>query len=81
MDVPTPDGKVMMTIPPGVDSGQALRLRGKGWRNPKGDRTDLIARIKIVTPKDLTPSEKECYEKLRQTSNFNPRRTLAEVRL
>jgi curved DNA-binding protein len=81
VDVPTPDGKVTMTIPPGVDSGQALRLRGKGWCNPKGERTDLIARIKIVTPKDLTPGEKECYEKLRQTSNFNPRLILAEVRL
>jgi curved DNA-binding protein len=81
IEVPTPDGKVTMKIPPGVDSGQALRLRGKGWRNPKGDRTDLIVRLKIVTPKDLTPDEKECYEKLRQTSRFNPRRTLAEVRL
>jgi curved DNA-binding protein len=81
IDVPTPDGKVKLTIPPGVDSGQALRLRGKGWRNPKGERTDLIVRIKIVTPKELTPREKECYEKLRETSSFNPRRTLAEVRL
>ncbi|OKH21747.1 molecular chaperone DnaJ [Hydrococcus rivularis NIES-593] len=81
IDVPTPDGKVKLTIPPGIDSGQALRLRGKGWRNLKGDRTDLIVRIKIVTPKDLTPREKECYEKLRETSSFNPRRTLAEVRL
>ncbi len=81
IDVPTPDGKVKLTIPPGVDSGQALRLRGKGWRNPKGDRTDLIVRIKIVTPKELSPREKECYEKLRETSSFNPRGTLAEVRL
>ncbi len=81
IDVPTPDGKVTMTIPSGVDSGQALRLRGKGWRNPKGERTDLIARLKIVTPKDLTPKEKEYYEKLRQISHFNPRRTLAEVSL
>jgi curved DNA-binding protein len=81
IEVPTPGGEVTMKIPPGVDSGQALRLRGKGWRNPKGDRTDLIVRLKIVTPKDLTPDEKECYEKLRQTSRFNPRRTLAEVRL
>jgi curved DNA-binding protein len=81
IDVPTPDGKVKLTIPPGVDSGQALRLRGKGWRNPKGERTDLIVRIKIVTPKELSPREKECYEKLRETSSFNPRGTLAEVRL
>ena len=81
IDIPTPDGKVVMTIPPGVDSGQALRLRGKGWRDRKGNQTDLILRLKIVTPKDLTPQERECYETLRQTSSFNPRQSLTEVRL
>ncbi len=81
VDVPTPDGKVKLTVPPGVDSGQALRLRGKGWRNPKGDRTDLIVQLKIVTPKELTPGERECYEKLRAASRFSPRQALAEVRL
>jgi curved DNA-binding protein len=81
IEVPTPDGKVAMTIPSGVDSGQALRLRGKGWRDLKGNRTDLIVRLKIVTPKDLSPKERECYEKLRQLSSFNPRSGLAEVRL
>lgn len=81
IDVPTPDGKVKLTIPAGVDSGQTLRLRGKGWRNPKGDRSDLIVRLKVVTPKELTPEQKTYYEKLLATSRFNPRQTLAEVRL
>lgn len=73
VQVPTPDGKVTMKIPPGVDSGQSLRLRGKGWRNPKGDRSDQIVKLKIVMPKELTDIEKEYYEKLQQESNFNPR--------
>ncbi len=81
IDVPTPDGKVTMTIPSGVDSGQTLRLRGKGWRDPQGKRTDLLVRLKIVTPKDLSSKERECYEKLRQASSFNPRSGLAEVQL
>lgn len=81
IEVPTPDGKVTMTLPPGLDSGQTLRLRGKGWRDPKGNRTDLMVQLKIVTPKDLTPQEKECYEKLRQISSFNPRQAIAAVRL
>jgi curved DNA-binding protein len=81
VDVPTPDGKVTMTIPPRVDSGQTLRLRGKGWRNPKGSRTDLLVRLKIITPKDLGAQEQECYEKLRQISSFNPRQSLTEVQL
>lgn len=79
--VPTPDGNVMLTVPPGVDSGQALRLRGKGWREPKGNRSDLIVRLKIVSPKHLAPNEREYYEKLYQLSRFNPRRGLEEVRL
>jgi curved DNA-binding protein len=81
VEVPTPDGKVTMKIPPGVDSGQTLRLRGKGWRDPKGNRTDLMVRLKIVTPKELTSTERECYEKLLQIGSFNPRRAIAEVRL
>lgn len=81
IEVPTPDGKVTMTVPPGVDSGQTLRLRGKGWRDPRGNRTDLLVRLKIVTPKDPSVQEKECYEKLRQVSSFNPRKAVAEVRL
>lgn len=79
--VPTPEGSVSMKIPPGVDSGQSLRLRGKGWRDAKGRRSDQIVKLKIVTPKKLTSHEKECYEKLRQVSNFNPRRQIERVRL
>jgi len=79
--VPTPDGKVTMKIPPGVDSGQSLRLRGKGWRGPKGKRSDQLVKLKIVTPKKLTSQERECYEKLRQASSFNPRHSIEEVRL
>ncbi|MGL5793369.1 MAG: DnaJ C-terminal domain-containing protein, partial [Waterburya sp.] len=78
--IPTPEGSVTMKIPPGVDSGQSLRLRGKGWRDAKGKRSDQIAKLKIVTPKELTPQERECYEKLRQASGFNPRRSIEEVR-
>jgi curved DNA-binding protein len=79
--IPTPDGSVMMKIPPGVDSGQSLRLRGKGWRDARGNRSDRLIRLKIVTPKELTQREREYYQKLRQASNFNPRRSIEEVRL
>ncbi len=79
--IPTPDGSVTMKIPSGVDSGQSLRLRGKGWRGPKGKRSDQIVKLKIVIPKNLTIQERECYEKLRQASSFNPRRSIEEVKL
>ena len=79
--VPTPDGKVTMTVPPGVNSGQSLRLKGKGWRKPNNQRSDLMVKLKIVTPKDISDTEKEYYQKLEQTSNYNPRRSLEDTRL
>ena len=79
--VPTPDGNVTMKVPPGVNSGQSLRLKNKGWKSATGDRGDQIVKLKIVTPKSLTNKEKEYYEKLRQASNFNPRCSLENVRL
>lgn len=81
IEVPTLDGNVTLTVPPNVDSGQVLRLRGKGWRGTKGARSDLMVRLEILTPKYLTPQEREYYEKLYQLSSFNSRQSLEEVRL
>jgi curved DNA-binding protein len=79
--VPTPDGSVMMAIPKAVRSGQSLRLRGKGWTQPKGGRSDLIVKLQIVSPKDLSALEQEYYEKIQAASSFNPRAQLEELRL
>lgn len=79
VEVPTPDGSVMLNVPAGIRSGQSLRLRGKGWVNPKGGRTDQIVRITIVPPKDLTPIERECYEKIRSARTSDPRKHLKDV--
>ena len=81
INVPTPDGKVTMKVPPGVDSGQSLRLKGKGWRQPNNRRSDLMVKLKIVTPKETSPTEQEYYQKLSQVSNFNPRQSLEDTRL
>ncbi|MDJ0570352.1 MAG: J domain-containing protein [Pleurocapsa sp. MO_192.B19] len=81
IEVPTPDGSVSMKVPPGVNSGQSLRLKNKGWKAPNGKRSDQIVKLKIVTPKKLTTQEREYYKKLLQVSSFNPRRSIANVRL
>jgi curved DNA-binding protein len=72
IEVPTLDGLVKMMIPAGVQSGQKLRLGGKGYP-VEGDRGDQIVEIQIVTPKDISPAERDLYEKLRQLESFNPR--------
>ncbi|MDJ1177694.1 DnaJ C-terminal domain-containing protein [Roseofilum sp. BLCC_M91] len=81
IEVPTPDGRVQMSIPAGIRHGQSLRLRGKGWPNPKGARGDQLVKIAIAVPKTLSKSERECYEKLKTLRTQNPRANFGSVRL
>jgi curved DNA-binding protein len=81
IEVPTPDGKVSLNIPAGIRTGQSLRLRGKGWPRPKGGRSDQLVRIAIATPKDISPVEREYYEKIRAARSLNPRSYLSQVQL
>lgn len=79
--VPTPDGSVTMKIPAGVQSGQALRLRGKGWTSPQQKRGDQIVRLKIVVPKSPSDTERELYEQIRNQRQEDPRAALSGVGL
>ncbi|NEP12929.1 MAG: DnaJ domain-containing protein [Symploca sp. SIO2C1] len=81
VEVPTPDGKVSVHVPAGIRSGQSLRLRGKGWSTVKGERSDQLVRVMIVTPKDITQREREYYEKIREIRSFNPRSYLSQIKL
>ncbi len=81
VDVPTPDGNVIVTIPPGVKSGQSLRLRGKGWFNSKGIQGDLLVKVAIATPKKISDLEKEYYEKIRNARSYNPRENFKNISL
>lgn len=71
--LPTLGGDVSLTIPPGTSSGQKLRLKGKGLPNPSGTPGDLYAEVRIVSPKSLTPAEKELWQQLKSKSKFDPR--------
>lgn len=75
IEVPTLDGFVKMMIPPTVRSGQKLRLSGKGYPID-GQRGDQIVEIQVAFPRDLTPQERDLYEKLRQIETFDPRADL-----
>jgi len=51
VEVPTLDGPSTIRIPPGTQSGQKIRLRGKGAPSLKGEgRGDQIVEVKVVTP-------------------------------
>ncbi|PZU94262.1 MAG: molecular chaperone DnaJ [Leptolyngbya sp.] len=81
IDVPTPDGSVTMNLPGGTRSGQTLRLRGKGWPRPKGDRGDLLIKVVITPPTSLSDTERQLYEKIRDGRTTNPRQSLTNTRL
>ncbi len=66
--VPTLGGTVEMTIPAGAQTGQKLRLRGRGF--PGGDQFVVV---KLVTPAADSPEAKEAYERMRRDFDFNPR--------
>ena len=74
VQVVTMDGTVNLKIPPGTQSGQKLRLRGKGFPKKGGEPGDLIARLEIVMPKKLTAREKELFAEMAKVSSFNPRK-------
>ena len=60
-------------VPGGVQSGEIITIPGKGYKDSKGGRGDLIANIKVMVPKKLTEEEKEIFMKLKEVSSFNPR--------
>lgn len=76
IEVPTLDGLVKMNVPPGVSPGQRLRLANKGYPDSRGRRGDQIVEIIVVIPKEISPEEREVYEKLQQIEEFKPRRNL-----
>ncbi|HSV86709.1 MAG TPA: J domain-containing protein [Levilinea sp.] len=68
VNVATPGGDVLLTIPAGTQPGQAFRLAGRGMpklRNPK-EHGDLLVRVKVRIPRNLTPQQHELFERLRQ---------------
>lgn len=54
IQVPTPEGAVMMTIPKGSNSGKVLRLKGRG-AYANGKRGDLLAKLVVTLPE--TPDD------------------------
>lgn len=64
--VPTPDSKrLLLTIPPETQNGQTFRLGGKGMPRLKGGGSgNLLARVQVLLPRQLTPQEKRLFEEL-----------------
>jgi curved DNA-binding protein len=73
IQVPSLDATSEIRVPPGIASGQRLRLRGQGLNIRGGGRGDHFVRLKIVLPKELTEAEKKLFQELSKVSKFRPR--------
>jgi curved DNA-binding protein len=63
--VNTPDGRILIKIPEGIQSGGRIRIPGKGYHTPAGGRGDLYISVRIVNPDRLTERQRMLYEQLR----------------
>jgi curved DNA-binding protein len=73
--VPTLGGAVEMRIPAGAQSGQKLRLRGRGLPgNPPGDE---FVQLKVVLPPADSPQARALYEQMQRELAFDARATEA----
>src|SRR5207302_7378577 len=65
IEVPTLDGPVEVTIPPGTQYGQTFRLPGRGMPALRGGRRgDQFVVVQVVVPKDLSAEQKSLLRKV-----------------
>jgi len=73
LSVPTLTGRVNIKIPPGTQSGQKLRVRGRGLPLREGGHGDLIVVTRTIVPEKVSEAERKLWEHLAHESRFNPR--------
>src|SRR5438552_2235909 len=78
IEVPTIDGRALLKVPPGTQSGQKLRLREKGVPSAtkEGIRGDEIVEVKVTVP---MPRDEKTKELLRELAKLNPEDPRAEL--
>lgn len=72
--VSTLKGKAMLKIPPLTQNGRVFRLAGQGMPHLGSDaKGDLYARVEVILPADLSPEERELFEKLKKMHKVGPK--------
>lgn len=73
IEVPTLTGKAMLNVPAGTHPGQIFRLKGKGFPDIGGYAPgDMLIKIIVDVPNNITAEDREALEKLRKTSSNTP---------
>ncbi|SMF48420.1 curved DNA-binding protein [Alteromonadaceae bacterium Bs31] len=72
VSVPTLAGKINLTIPPDSQTGDKLRVKGKGLKTKK-QSGDMYAVVKVTMPKETSATGKRLWQELAASEDFNPR--------
>jgi molecular chaperone DnaJ len=79
IEVPSLDGKALLRIPPGTQSGQKFRLRGKGAPSLRGDATgNQIVEVRVIVPKVADERSREILRELARLNPEDPRAGLGQ---
>lgn len=75
LEVPTLDGPVTLTIPPGTSSGAKLRIKERGIERGS-EKGDQLVVVKVAVPKHLDEDDRKLVEKLQHKHPLHPRAEL-----
>ena len=79
IEVPSIDGKTLLRIPPGTQSGQKFRLRGKGAPSLRGELPgNQIVEVRVMVPRIADERSKEILRELARLNPEDPRAGLAQ---
>ncbi|MFP3942529.1 MAG: DnaJ C-terminal domain-containing protein [Alphaproteobacteria bacterium] len=73
VEVPTVSGRVSMKVPRGANTGDVLRLKGKGVKPPRGAAGDQRVILKVMLPKRIDSELESFMEEWRGKHQYDPR--------
>lgn len=77
IDIPTFSGKIEVKVPPKIQGGRSLRLKGKGMPKLRGSGFgDLYVKIRLVLPEKLTGEQEKHFDEFAKNYNENPRKDI-----
>ncbi len=79
IDIPTPDGRARLRVPPGTQSGQRFRLRERGAFTRDGRRGDLVVEATLVLPRLLDERSKELLREFGRINGENVRKHVGDA--
>lgn len=72
IEIPTLEGRITHQLKRGIQSGETLRIPGHGMPNPRGGRKgDLLVRLIVETPRNLTKRQEELFRELAELEHKN----------